>query len=129
MEIGLHLEQTQKLIITPELRQAIEILQLSSMDLVDFTNQALMENPLLEAKESERNGERQDTDVYKRQDRIILLISHRLALFDQTDSVLFLGREKTVQSSHRELLKTCPEYAGLVRLQRDGAAGPKEGWS
>ncbi len=61
MEIGLHLEQTQKLIITPELRQAIEILQLSSMDLVDFTNQALMENPLLEAKESERNGERQDT--------------------------------------------------------------------
>lgn len=62
-------------------------------------------------------------------DRIILLISHRLALFDQTDSVLFLGRGETVQSSHRELLKTCPEYAGLVRLQRDGAAGPKEGWS
>lgn len=61
MEIGLHLEQTQKLIITPELRQALEILQLSSMDLVDFTDQALMENPLLEAKEGgERNGEQQD---------------------------------------------------------------------
>ena len=62
MDIGLHLEQTQKLIITPELRQAIEILQLSSLDLVDFTNQALMDNPLLEVKESEEKGSRQEAN-------------------------------------------------------------------
>ncbi|MDR1192841.1 MAG: RNA polymerase factor sigma-54 [Peptococcaceae bacterium] len=53
MEIGLHLEQTQKLIITPELRQAIEILQLSTTDLLEFSSQALAENPLLETSEPE----------------------------------------------------------------------------
>lgn len=58
MEIGLHLEQTQKLIITPELRQAIEILQLSSTDLIEFTSQALLENPLLETHESEEKDEK-----------------------------------------------------------------------
>ncbi|NLC77165.1 MAG: hypothetical protein GX750_06055, partial [Clostridia bacterium] len=36
MGIGLNLEQTQKLIITPELRQAIAILQLSSQELTEF---------------------------------------------------------------------------------------------
>lgn len=57
MEIGLQLEQTQKLIITPELRQAIEILQLSVTDLLEFTTNALMENPLLEAVEPEIQGD------------------------------------------------------------------------
>lgn len=57
MEIGLQLQQTQKLIITPELRQAIEILQLSTIDLVEFSNQALTENPLLESVEPETQGE------------------------------------------------------------------------
>lgn len=53
MEMGLHLQQTQKLIVTPELRQAIEILQMSSIDLIEFTNKAMLENPLLESAEPE----------------------------------------------------------------------------
>lgn len=60
MDIGLHLEQTQKLIITPELRQAIEILQLSTADLLEFTTNALMENPLLEAVEPENHGDEEN---------------------------------------------------------------------
>lgn len=45
---GLNLEQTQKLIMTPELRQAITILQLSALDLSTYVEEQLLENPLLE---------------------------------------------------------------------------------
>lgn len=50
---GLRLEQNQKLIMTPELRQAIKILQLSSLELTEYVNQAILENPLIEFKEEE----------------------------------------------------------------------------
>jgi RNA polymerase sigma-54 factor len=49
----MQLEQTQKLIMTPELRQAIEILQMSSLDLTAYVNEALADNPLLESMEFE----------------------------------------------------------------------------
>ncbi|GFN22722.1 RNA polymerase factor sigma-54 [Thermanaeromonas sp. C210] len=51
--MGLHLEQTQKLVMTPELRQAIVILQLSTLELIDYIQQELEENPILELREEE----------------------------------------------------------------------------
>lgn len=48
MDMGLNLEQTQKLIMTPELRQAIKILQLSTIELNEYLEQEVLENPLLE---------------------------------------------------------------------------------
>lgn len=53
LSYGMKLEQTQKLIMTPELRQAIMVLQLSSMDLAQYIENALLENPLLEVSEDE----------------------------------------------------------------------------
>lgn len=50
---GLNIEQVQKLIMTPELRQAITILQLSSLELLDYVEQEALENPVLELKEEE----------------------------------------------------------------------------
>lgn len=47
------LEQKQKLIMTPELRQAIQLLQFSSLELAEYVNQVMLENPLLESKEGE----------------------------------------------------------------------------
>jgi RNA polymerase sigma-54 factor len=51
MDYGLKLELTQKLIMTPELRQAIAILQLSSFDLCELVEQELQENPVLEIED------------------------------------------------------------------------------
>ncbi|MDA8442383.1 MAG: RNA polymerase factor sigma-54 [Peptococcaceae bacterium] len=53
MRLGysLNLEQTQKLIMTPELRQAITILQMPAIELSQYVEQELLENPLLEVKE------------------------------------------------------------------------------
>lgn len=44
---------TQQLVMTPQLQQAIRLLQYSRLELVDTIQQALMENPLLEEKEQE----------------------------------------------------------------------------
>lgn len=51
MGMGLNLIQTQKLIITPEFRQAIAILQLQSQELELFIEQELLNNPLLDLEE------------------------------------------------------------------------------
>jgi DNA-directed RNA polymerase specialized sigma54-like protein len=42
---GMKLEQTQKLVMTPELRQAIKVLQLSAIDLAQYVENAMLENP------------------------------------------------------------------------------------
>ncbi len=48
MKLRLDLRLSQKLIMTPQLQQAIKLLQLSRLDLQQTLNQHLMENPLLE---------------------------------------------------------------------------------
>ncbi len=51
MDYSLKLELTQKLVMTPQLRQAIAILQLSSLELSEMVEQELLENPVLEMEE------------------------------------------------------------------------------
>lgn len=62
MGYGLRLEQTQKLIMTPELRQAIKILQLSALELTSFVDEQLMENPLLEVVEENAASANSETE-------------------------------------------------------------------
>ncbi len=52
LSYNLTLEQSQKLIMTPELRQAIQLLQYNSLELNDFINKEMQENPLLEMDSS-----------------------------------------------------------------------------
>lgn len=51
MNFGLDLVQTQKLILTKELKQSLEILQMSRVELEDIIHKEVQENPLLEAEE------------------------------------------------------------------------------
>ena len=79
MDLGHKLvqQQTQKLIMTPELRQAITVLQLSATELAEFLTEQAQSNPFLEiheeaarpvaptletGRESTREGERFDLD-------------------------------------------------------------------
>lgn len=62
LEIRQHVRQemrlTQELVMTPQLQQAIKLLQLSRLELVDRVQQEIEENPLLEeVKEESANGE------------------------------------------------------------------------
>ncbi|MDT8427679.1 MAG: RNA polymerase factor sigma-54 [Pseudomonadales bacterium] len=52
MKISLQLKLGQQLTMTPQLQQAIRLLQLSTLDLQQEINQALESNPMLEVEES-----------------------------------------------------------------------------
>ncbi len=52
MGFELNLSQTQKLIMTPELRQAIQILQFNNVELMEFIYKQLEVNPFLESDEN-----------------------------------------------------------------------------
>jgi len=51
MKPELSLTQKQKLILTPQLYQSINILQLNLVELKDLINEELVDNPLLEVKQ------------------------------------------------------------------------------
>ena len=57
MEARLELKLSQKLIMTPQLQQAIKLLQLSRLELVQSVAQELTENPVLEELSLESGDE------------------------------------------------------------------------
>ena len=50
---SLSIRQSQQLVLTPQLRQAIQLLQLSNLELDGFIAEELSKNPLLEARSDE----------------------------------------------------------------------------
>ena len=52
--------------------------------------------------------------------RIIILLSHRLALFPETDGVLYLHDGTGTFGTHEKLLEENEEYASLYRIQQAG---------
>ncbi|MCX5834697.1 MAG: RNA polymerase factor sigma-54 [Deltaproteobacteria bacterium] len=56
-ELKQSLKLTQQLIMTPQLQQAIKLLQLSRLELVDMIQQEIEENPLLEESATEEYAE------------------------------------------------------------------------
>lgn len=62
MRLGydLTLEQAQKLVMTPELRQAIQLLQFTSQELNEYLEKEIEVNPLLEAKNDAKEDEKTD---------------------------------------------------------------------
>lgn len=62
MELGynLTLKQAQKLIMTPELRQAIELLQFTSLELDEYLENQIEKNPLLEMEEIKKDDDNDD---------------------------------------------------------------------
>ncbi len=49
--LGLSMRQTQKLVMTPELRLALQVLQFSTADLAERIQEELLANPVLEVRE------------------------------------------------------------------------------
>lgn len=60
MDFDLKLQQTQKLIMTPELKQAIEILQLNAIELNDLIENEIETNPVLE-----KDDIHDENDIYE----------------------------------------------------------------
>jgi RNA polymerase sigma-54 factor len=56
MEARLSLRQTQRVVMTPLLQQAIQLLQLSTLELQEVVQRELLENPLLEETPADGEG-------------------------------------------------------------------------
>ena len=61
LEIKQTIKLVQQLVITPQLQQAIRLLQLTRLELVDLISQEMKENPLLEETEEERESAEGET--------------------------------------------------------------------
>ena len=60
IEIKQHLKLQQQLVMTPQLQQAIKLLQLSRMELADTIRDEILENPILEDAVDTAIGEKGD---------------------------------------------------------------------
>ena len=56
LKARLELRQSQALVMTPQLQQAIKLLQMSNIELNEFVDQELESNPLLERDEADQDG-------------------------------------------------------------------------
>lgn len=54
------LVQSQKLILTPQLKQALEILKMNSQELADYVDEQIEENPVIELEEEELTPEEEN---------------------------------------------------------------------
>ncbi len=72
MNLGysLKLELNQKLMMTPELRQAIAILQLSALELSDMIEQEIIENPVLEIAEKDGDDPEVDLEPQRKKEQL-----------------------------------------------------------
>jgi len=62
LEFRQQLRLTQQLVMTPQLQQAIKLLQLSRMELVDLVREEMLENPVLEDQADGPADSKEDTD-------------------------------------------------------------------
>ncbi len=60
MGFGLELTQTQKLVMTPQLKQAITVLQLNALELDQYVKEQMESNPVLEVTEEKNRPEKID---------------------------------------------------------------------
>ena len=57
----LDFRQSQQLVMTPQLQQAIKLLQLNNIELAEFVEEEIAQNPLLEKAEPEESGPAENT--------------------------------------------------------------------
>src|SRR2546426_5062548 len=57
MKFGLEMRQTQRLVMTPKLQQALKLLQVPTLELQQILKQEILQNPLLEEVEDTEEEE------------------------------------------------------------------------
>jgi len=89
------LEQQQKLVMTPELRLAIAILQMSTLELEQYTQKELEENPLLEEKEVDDSGQESSENDKENEADTVTGTEEWMEYFNDRDIGFSIGESQT----------------------------------
>ncbi len=128
---GLTMEQVQKLVMTPELRQAITVLQLSALELQQYVQNELQENPFLEYQEEDA-GDGGETAVSSEfGDRIQnseqLDIDWKEYFGNRSDlGIVQQSREEYPEYSYENFLTQGPSLQEYLQLQLELALTGKD---
>ena len=119
----LDLRQGQSLVMTPQLQQAIKLLQMSNMELQAFVDQELERNPLLERDEC-GDVQKQVTEGGEQTDMVSALAAdagaeERLRTLD-TELENVYTHESRADAANREAMAPPPE-SGWASLRPQGA--------
>lgn len=110
----LNLKQTQKLSMTPELQQAIKLLQFNSIELNNYIEEQMQENPLLEVEKKEEKEEDSEIDweeyIEKNDNK-----SYTNQYDPNKEEMRFENFVSYTQSLHEYLL----EQLGMVRIDNE----------
>ncbi|MFP4324761.1 MAG: RNA polymerase factor sigma-54 [Desulfonatronovibrio sp.] len=90
LELRQNLKLTQQLVMTPQLQQAIKLLQLSRLELLEVVQQELLENPILEEKQALADEEK-ERDILNDQEQISRLTSEEKEMVNNADWEDYLG--------------------------------------
>ncbi|NLC07662.1 MAG: RNA polymerase factor sigma-54 [Syntrophomonadaceae bacterium] len=127
VDLSLTMELTQKLVMTPELRQAITVLQLSALELQQYLQQEILENPFLEIKEEP--GEREEVaaaaEDNPRSDNERFDIDWQEYFADRSDlGYVNQPREVYPEHSYENFLTRGPSLQEHLQIQIDLAFPP-----
>ncbi len=103
LELRQQLKLSQQLVMTPQLQQAIKLLQLSRVELLEVVQQELMENPVLEEAQYQED-EQAVRDVHEETSRKTSLNSEEQSIIKNADWENYLGEfsSSSKQSAHQE---------------------------
>ena len=126
----LDLRQSQSLVMTPQLQQAIRLLALSNLEIEAFIAEELDKNPLLEAVHDERGGDAEGepeapapaSDEQSRSDE---LIERGVNAADSLD--VDLNSETFHHDSAADSMADGPGLDGALGLTGNGSGGVDEG--
>src|SRR5579871_1975641 len=116
----LELKQGQTLVMTPQLQQAIKLLQLSNLELADYVETELEKNPLLEREE--QHGEPEPP----REDAAAGAEASDSAALDKTLGKEDFGTASDLDAGHDDL------YTDETRVEKQASSGseaPLSDWS
>jgi len=119
----LELKQTQKLqaILTPQLQQAIKLLQMSQLELIEAIEQELKENPVLEIAEekpTEEESESKETEFQSESEDTILkneVMEEFLERYSPSDE--FREREEKESINYENIIKKTSDLRDYLRWQ------------
>lgn len=101
--------QSQKLIMTPQMQQSIQLLQMSSQELEQLTTQEMMENPFLEVAEDAEQSEEADAPVEGGSDPDVAEADHDAGMIDFSFGEADGGPAETGEPSPYDAPDNTPE--------------------